>query len=215
MKEPHIMLDIESTDTDFKIDDILSISALEVTFEDGFWRPGKVFNKYLHTDKEPTTNFAKENLSELFERCRKLPYQTTAEVRKELRGFFEWCGRRPPYVYLMGWNVANFDIPFLLEKGYLEPFYRQTINGMEIATGDFHYRTYEQSGSISTAQDVLQIDDRNLLVEMAIAAYPELVLPAGKQHESLFDCYKQLRIQNGIIRLLRQAKRETHKVGDK
>jgi hypothetical protein len=106
----------------------------------------------------------------------------------------------------MGWNVTMLDIPFMLEKGYLRPFYRQTVEGMEISTGDFHYRVYEQSGSISLAQCVLGVENRNDLVARAQVDYPEIALPEdGKDHDALYDCYRQLKVENGLIRLLRQS----------
>jgi hypothetical protein len=205
MREKHFMLDIEATDTDFKHDDILEIAILEAKFRDGFWHPGHQYHRYLHTDKEPETLFAKENMSALFAKCHDIPYASSEEVREDLLHYFKDCGARPPYVYLMGWNVSTFDIPFLFEQIYLEPFYRQTIGGIETVSGDIHYRTYEQSGSISVAQCVFEEEERNELIGVAFDAYPELAMPAGKEHEALYDCYKQMRIENGLIRLLREG----------
>jgi len=210
MREKHFMCDIETTDTIPKHGDILQIAFLETDFVDGFWRPGRHLNKLLHTDMEPETQFAKDNMAALFAKCQKIPYQTPGEIREEILSFFRECGGRMPYVYLMGWNVTMLDIPFLLEHENLELFYRQTINGMEIATGDFHYRVYEQSGSISLAQCVLFEEGRNELVQRAFEAYPEISMPEGKEHDALYDCYKQLRVENGLIRLLRQGASALH-----
>jgi len=203
MREKHFQCDIEASDTNPKHDDILQIAFLEADFVNGFWQPGKHFNKLLYTDREPETLFAKEHMAPLFARCNQVAHQRSEEIREEVLTFFKDCGVRLPYVYLMGWNVSTFDIPFLLEHEILRPFYRQTIDGMEVATGDFHYRVYEQAGSISLAQCVLGIESRNDLVQMAFDAYPEIALPPGRDHDALYDCYKQLRIENGLIRLVR------------
>jgi len=205
MREVHWQLDIETTDTDPKIDDILQIALVECRYRDGFWQPGRFFNKFLHTDKDPATQFAKDHMADLFKKCQKVPYEEPESVRGEILGFLRECGVRTPYVYIMGWNVSALDIPFMVEKGYLRPFYRQTIEGMDIATGDFHYRVYEQSGSISLAQCVLGIENRNDLVARAQVDYHEIALPTdGKDHDALYDCYRQLKVENGLIRLIRQ-----------
>jgi hypothetical protein len=206
MREKHFVLDIEAVNTDKKRDDILQIALLEADFIDGFWKPGKFYNRFLHTSCQPESQFAKENMVELFKLCNSVAPNTAEEIRQEMLAFFKECKVRPPYVYFMGWNATMMDIPFLEEQQYLRPFYRETVNGVDIPTGDYHYRVYEQSGSISLAMCVLGMENRNELVNLAFESYPEIEMPPGKPHDALYDCYQQLRIENGLIRLVRDKR---------
>lgn len=197
------MGDIECEDTIVGESDILQIAFLELVRNDGgYWIPGKHFNKLIHTGKKPKTQFAKEHLHELFEKCREAPQQTVEEVRQEILAYFRSCGAGSPYVYLTGWNITMLDIPMLTHYGYLKPFYRQTINGVDVAHGDFHYRVDEIAGRISQMMDILNMRDRNELIELADHNCPfPIVLPEGTAHDALYDCYKQTRVMNGLIRL--------------
>lgn len=204
MREKHFVLDIEAVNTDKRRDDILQIAFLEVSFKNGYWQPGRTYNRFLRSEAQPESQFAKENMVDLFKLCNSLEPYLVADVRQEILTYFRECGARPPYIYLMGWNATMMDIPFIEEQGFLRPFYRETINGIDTPTGDYHYRVYEQSGSIGLAQCLLGIQERNELVSTAFDAYPEIIMPPGKQHDALFDCYQQIRIENGLIRIIRK-----------
>src|SRR5690606_39907279 len=96
--------------------------------------------------------------------------------------------------------------PFLVAKGCLHPSkYETGPDGKDVRVGDFHYRIYELGGAVSLAQNVLGYSDRQALTEAAREAYPELELPEGKEHDAIYDCYRQLRMLNGLIRMTRPA----------
>jgi hypothetical protein len=203
MRERHFVVDIEAVNVNEKVDDILQIALLETNFHNGFWHPGKTYNRFLFSDAQPESQFAKEHMVELFKHCNGLEPYLVEDVRQEMLTFFRNCGARPPYVYLLGWNATMMDIPFLKYQEFLRPFYREIIGGIDVPTGDYHYRVYEQSGSLSFAQCVLNMPDRNDLINLAYDSYPEIQMPPGKDHDALYDCYKQLRMENGLIRLVR------------
>jgi hypothetical protein len=102
---------------------------------------------------------------------------------------------------MMGLNATTFDIPYLTHKGYLQKPVPDQNNKL---SGDYHYRIYELKGAYNVAKDVLKVDDQTLFA-MAEDACPEITLPPGGKHEALYDCYKQLKVLNGVIRLLRNS----------
>ena len=203
----HFMVDIETTGTNLRKDDILQIGILELEFLMGSWRPGKSFEMDLYTNRQPESQFAKEHQAELYERCRKVAFLPACSVRAHLLHFLQTCGVTGPDIYFMGWNAAGFDLPFLAAHAYLEPHrYEQDINGKDVPAGDFHYRIYELQGAISLAENVLGYNDRKGLIKdaeehgrlsMLSSTFP------GKQHDALFDCYRQTQILNGLITLLK------------
>lgn len=203
--EKHFMLDIESTGVDPKKDDLLQIGVLEVTFDGDRWNAGRSFELIQHSDKKPESEFAKTHMAKLYEICNRAPSWTAENMRWMLLDFFRNCGVNPPDVYLMGWNASNFDIPFLIEKGVLQPsYYEIGPDGKDIRKGDFHYRIYELGGALSLISNKFPEIDRKALVETAKGKDNMTLLPAGKEHDALFDCYSQLKILNGLIELSRQ-----------
>ena len=200
------MLDLETTDTIIETSDILQIAILELRRNDGgYWIPGRHYNTFLRTEQEPKTQFAKETMSALFEKCRAIPHRPAEDIRQEIIAFFKRCGVATPYVYLAGWNLTMLDIPMLVHKKILVPFYRQNVDGKDVAYGDFHYRIDEMSGRISQMVDVLNAKDRSELIDRAEWNCPiPIALPEGGPHDALWDCYNQTRKLNGLIRLGRR-----------
>lgn len=203
--EKHFMIDIETTGVDQKNDVILQVGILECDFNpiDGYWKPGRSLEFIQYTDREPQTPFAMAHQKELYEKCRKAnKFYDARKGRKEITDFFASCGALAPNVFLMGWNASNFDVPFLVNAGWLMPSRYETVNGTEIMVGDFHYRIYELGGAINFAADVKRWT-RSDMIEAALAVPSEFDLPEGKEHDALFDCYKQLKILNGLLFRLR------------
>lgn len=184
----HFMLDIETTGLDPSAHDILEIGLLECTrTEDGTYEPGRAYSRILHTSQKPTDEWIKVNHKDLLRESMKCPIIEIAKVRAEILAFFKECGEawRPS---IMGLNVHSLDLPFLFQKNILQK-------------SDIHYRTYELRGSFYFAGDVLGEDDATLF-KLANDLAPEIV-PVGKPHRALYDCYNQLKTLNGMIRLTR------------
>lgn len=201
--EKHFMIDIETTGIDPTKEDLLQVGALEVDFKDGYWQPGRSIEIMLHSGAQPTTAFAKKHMAALYARCNQAPFIANAEVRDQLLAFFRECGSNPPDVYLMGWNASNFDVPFLThDRVLVQSTYQQNADGTETRVGDFHYRIYELGGAVSLAQNALGFGmDRAGLLSHARDIAPFTHLPEGKEHDALYDCYSQLRLLNGLIKL--------------
>lgn len=205
--KPHFMLDIETTGIDPNKEDLLQIGVLALSYEDGFWRPGKILQIEQGCERQPESEFAKIHMKDLYARCNDLPFQSPSALRAQVTSFFKESGASGVKdTFLMGWNASNFDAPFLVNKGVLVPStYETGPDGKDIMVGDFHYQIYEMGGAISLAMNVLGRSDRKEFIEAAYAAYPEIEMPAGKQHDALYDCYRQTRTLNGLIRLVRNS----------
>lgn len=194
----HFMLDIETMGTDFESDDIIQIGMLEVTPVNGLYQPGRSYCRTLHTSQKPKNDFIRNTHKELLSVSIKCPIIETAKVRTEILGFFKDCGVNEPAL-IMGLNASMFDVPFMVKKGFFRPP-SQDVNNKLVS--DYHYRIYELKGAYNLAQDVLGLDSKTLF-ERAAEMCPEII-PIGRPHEALYDCYNQLKTLNGIIRLLRQ-----------
>ena len=204
MIRPHFMIDIETTGLEPNNDEIMQIAIIQVRRrEDGFWYGGGytdsfisghvIFNLYQrikHTTY-PSDEFAEEHMVAMYDKCRALTNEISpVEVRGKILEFFRMCGTEFP-APLMGWNLGVLDIPFLTAKEYL-------------LKGDFHHRLYDIRSACKFQADLTGLDEK-VMREVAYTAYPELEMPfdIGK-HDALHDCYRQIRILNGLIRLAKR-----------
>lgn len=213
-REKHYMIDIETTGVDQKTDDILEIGIVEietgftVAANGTFWHPtGRVFHEVLYSDRKPESEFAKKHMKALYDRCNNTPGKHFLQLANEIRCFvhnlpsidLENIDLEPKY--FMGWNASNFDMPFMFLKGLLIPSYYQQVNGKDKLLGDAHYRVYEQTGSVQLIADMTGLD-RKTIEALAMDLNPTgLKLPDGKEHDAIYDCYKQIIMQNGLIKI--------------
>lgn len=211
------MVDIETTGVRRgKKDKILQIGALEIMKSAaGFWFPVREFEEILHYPGQPETEFAKNHMAALYERCNKAPvgfdeYFVGCEFRdwlheKEIRKEIPKTVKQ-----FMGWNASNFDLEFLFDFEILERshYVLNPETGKEELKGDAHYRVYEQTGAIELLKDVTGFS-RELVLKMAEEVNPVPVeLPKGKEHDALYDCFKQVNMMNGLIALGRKGWRK-------
>jgi hypothetical protein len=202
--ERHFMIDIEATGIDPTCEDMLAIGLLEATFDGNFWQPGRSKEWIVHTDRQPESSFAKEHMVELFKRCNAAPEITRTRLRWEVLEFLRANGDTtgPEDTYFMGWNASNFDLPFLCFKEILvKNRYEPGPDGKDRMVGDFHYRVYEIGGAVSVIQDARRENDRGKLLAEARRVAPGMKFPPGKEHDALYDCYRQLHLLNGLIEL--------------
>lgn len=206
MSEPQkiFMVDIETTGVDFIRDDILQIAILALEQnKNGYWEPDALFEKHLKTDKLPKDPFALTYMGPLYAKSREIPdFEFPHAVRGEIKG---WLAQQGAFNMAIpcGHNAAAFDLPFLFGKGYAKP---PAYDSNNVPSGDFHYRVYELNGSINILSDILRVD-RKVVLQTALERgehspylpkMPEL-LPGRREHDAVFDCYKQTKILNGLI----------------
>lgn len=201
------MVDIEATGIDWHKEDLLQLAVLEVDydFKSGWWVPGKYFQTLQFTNRQPTSEFAKEHLAALYQLCNHTQPILPETLRSQLLNFFRSCGTKGVEdTFLMGWNASNFDIPFLVHKGVLVPSsYVTGPDGKDRQEGDFHYRIYEIGGAIQFAIDVtgggIQREELLKLAREGGSQYRKEAHVPQKDHDALFDCYDQLDLVNGLI----------------
>lgn len=182
------MLDIETMGLDPVVDDVIEIGILEVNEVNGYYQPGRTYNRVLFTSQKPKDTWIANTHKELLEISRRTPMVDTSTVRKEILAFFKECGvSKTPE--LMGLNLMSLDVPFLIAKGILKE------------RGDYHYRICELRGSYVFAASALKLN-LDTLFKKAQDAYPEIQYD-NKAHRALPDCYNQLKTLNGMLRLVR------------
>lgn len=210
-REKHYMIDIETTGVDQKTDDILEIGMVEIEMKDKYWHStGRHFRMVLHSKRQPESEFAKKHMKALYKICNETPESANLELAADLVRTFVHDGMYGSHMepkFFMGWNASNFDMPFMISKGLLTPsFYeKDPETGKEKLYGDAHYRIYEQTGSVQVLSDMTGLDRKTLEVLANDLNPTGIELPEGKSHDALYDCYKQIIMQNGLIKIGRMG----------
>jgi DNA polymerase III epsilon subunit-like protein len=200
------MVDLEATGVAIGHDRVLEIGVVECVKHDGYWTPGLTYRRALHYSGQPRSQFAREHMAALYAECNVTPEIEPGLVRQDLVEFFKSCGQVGHGVILGGWNASNFDVPMLNAAGYLlAPGYVTDADGVDHQVGDHHYRIYEIGGAISVVEDALAFDRGELIKRAETLGRMRTSVPAGKDHDALYDCYKQLAILNGLIELARRG----------
>lgn len=209
-REPHYMIDIETTGVNQETDDILEIAMVRIEFGGDYWhRTGDQFSMRLHSKRQPESDFAKKHMKDLYAACNALPetenLEKAADVVRQFIHNGPWGTHMEPK-FFMGWNASNFDMPFMFKKGLLTPsFYAEGYDGKEKLYGDAHYRIYEQTGSVQVLCDITGLDRKSIEVVAMDLNPTSIELPKGKEHDALYDCYKQIIMQNGLIKIARMG----------
>lgn len=209
------MLDIETTGLDKKNDDVLEVAILNCKWDGEYYVPGEKLDLFLPNARTPANDFAKDKMPWLYAHCNDLYAEgarvAPVEAREAIRDFFESCeapNRRDRTV--VGWNVVNFDLQFLVGKGILNEW-------------DYHYRTYEMSGLILAMMDGLKVPDtaenrekvieftkeedpRNILTPSHSSLPQGLrILPKELYHWGMYDCYEQTKALNGSLYIMKKG----------
>ena len=169
---------------------------LEMNLEGKYYVPGADLNIFQHTERVPTSDFDKDNMIWLFEKCKETNNIPATDVREFITAFFDTCGVEQPF--LCGWNAAQFDLPFMVEKGYLNPPDRDAANKV---IGDYHYRIFDIQTCADLASTLLD-KPKVMILEEAPHTGPYMDTPPRQRHDGLSDCYNQLAVLNGIIHML-------------
>lgn len=207
------MIDIESTGVDIKKDSVLQIAIVEMNkIGNGTYRSGRFYETVLPYSGEPISKFAKENMAGIYIQANRLFNQRgnipPEVVRGDIKAFLKSCDAEDKPVFC-GWNVSNFDLAMLVQKGFLKAPGYLTINDSDTPVGDFDYRVYEMGGIVHFLVDVLNIDKKELLTKAEeIGRYfdPSVVnirVKDRSRHDALFDCVRQISILNGLLYKMR------------
>jgi len=218
--ECRFMLDIETTGIQKELHDLLQIGILEIRWNEkfGLWVPGRTFEFTQHSSRQPESAFAKKHMVELYEKSNNADWISRSEVRKNIRSFFQSCGvgSQPYYrekVIISGWNVSDFDLPFLCYHGYLEAPGYVVKNGKDEEVGDYNYRIDEISGAIYFVAEQYGFDRDKLvkyIQDKIENGQDYFEMPEGKEHDALYDCYKQAKFKNVLLSFCRELKDGLH-----
>ena len=196
------MLDIETTGIDPTSNTVLQIAIIEMKFtQSGYWEKGKEFNFFQHVDTEPESEFAKKHMKKLYEYCQQQPLVPAKEIRQAILDFFQSCQVEPPNIFIAGWNVGIFDLPFLTYHNCIKIAHYSRSGKME---GDCHYRTYEISGTLQFVANLYGETEVNPFLKKAEKLFP--ASSKGNRHDALYDCNRQIDILNGLIKLVKDRK---------
>lgn len=203
--QPCFMIDIETTSADKSKAQVLEIGIVACSWsKQGILLPKKKdpdYHTYLHYAGDPETNFAKEHQVELYALCNKTEPKDHELIREGILTFFKNHHAQTP-VTVLGLNAASFDMPILSKHGILkESVWVDNEEGQDLV-GDYHYRVEDITGARMMAMRVTGMN-YGPLTNAAMALCPEIKLPEGKAHDALYDCYRQIVMYNGLIRLVR------------
>lgn len=226
IKYPDIqyMVDIETTGTGDD-DKIIQIALVPVMEKNGyltpFWSSKRknilFFNFYQHVDHEPKTEWAKKHQADLYKKCMNTVPSAPEKVREMILGFFKEAyntaysilnnfddSQKAPIAKMIGKNASSFDLPRLSKEGYLQRMWQEEgPDGKQIEMGDYHYRVEELTGYILGMCRATGLDQKTI-EKTALAIYPEVELPKDLElHDGLYDCFMQIRLYNGLIRMQR------------
>lgn len=194
------MIDIESTGVDLWRDEVLEIGIVEMLpTDDGLWAAGREFHTFVHSNRAPITEFARAHMVEVYRKANLTPKRKSDDIRQDIVNFLKDCGRVGHGVFFCGWNASNFDLPMLHQQDLLEAPGYETVDGVDKQVGDHHYRIYEMGGAVQYVSDMKNMPRANVQV-LATELGGETGV-TGKDHDALYDCHKQIRLLNGLIKL--------------
>lgn len=204
-----VMLDLETTGTDPKTTEILEIGAVLVELHEGVMTPKQNFHVYIQTDTKanPENPFVMKFQKNLYDHCNNLPKTENLEkAKKEFKNFLDesFPNQNPSKLDTLpqftGQNFSVFDSQYLLHNGLLQA---STHNEKNEIKASYNYRSLEiQSYSIVLAQ-ALGYKSATDFMNYAASLDTETELPEGNSHTALYDCYKQIKSFNGLMKILK------------
>lgn len=197
----YIHIDVETTGTDLRSDDILQIGLVQVTFDGSRYQTGLQLEIFVPTKRLPTSAFDKEHLLPIYDKCRSIQEPSPAEIRSQILNFFRLCGETTRPI-LMGWNLGGLDIPLMVRHGFLVPPRKvPVVGGRDVDSGDYHHRSYDIQSVFQFAENYLGISSSELFdrVDAKIMAHGNL-----PRHNAIADCIRQTLRLNGVLELVSQ-----------
>jgi oligoribonuclease (3'-5' exoribonuclease) len=201
------MLDIETSGLDKEKDDILELTFVHMTKDDkGLYKPGEELTLTFPSEKTPSEWAAKHPAQvDLHKRSNalwdsmqpeeKTPQFTSHHARQMTLEFFKKCGYEGKRPMVCGLNVGNFDLDFLIRKGFIEE-------------KDYGYRLYDLTSVVEHWADVMGFPSEqrtSFIDELQVEGATRTSLPEGSAHGSRWDCHRQIQMLNGSLILARHA----------
>lgn len=196
------MLDIETTGLDIVRDQVLEIGIVHVVKKDRFWMPKEELCLTIYSDQVPQTDFARKYQEKLYKKANRSKLKKPGTIREKILEFFKKNSKKDQLPVIMGKNAGGFDIPFLVQNGYLvkEKKYYGKKKDVLYTKSDISHRVYDISSLIYYIQDMNKGISRKEVIELAIRRYPLPKKIEKMEHNAIYDCYEQLSILNGLLR---------------
>lgn len=184
LPEDLVMLDGEFTNVNPKRDHLLQVAMLKLKLKDGqYMEVDEPLVLHMEYKGEPTSDFHKEHLAHIFEKCNDSNLQP-GEAKQQI---CKWLGELKGKVQPTG-DCVHKDMAFLSEKGLIDDS-DIGADGTPIP-GTFHYENFEMHPLKTLARhkqgakkDVAGVDKEN-------------------EHDALVDCRNQLLELNDAIKVL-------------
>ena len=177
-----LMLDCEMTGLDPRADDVIQLACIKLTLVNGQYVPSEEFNEFVHTDKQPETEFAKTHMMEVYEQAN-ASTMDYAGLRSKLEtflgddvGLLSPCG-----------DCVPTDVMFLYMKDVIS---LSKFNGDTPVAGTLHYEYFDANSIklVARHKEGYKFDK-------------ELPLLPGA-HDALIDCKNQTMELNAILKVL-------------
>lgn len=178
-----VMVDCEMTGLDPAVDDVIQLSCLKLELEGIQYKAVDEFNIYIHTDKQPESDFAKKYLIDIYRKANSSTI-TYPDAKELLHGWLsdEWLNQASPTG-----DCVPTDILFLYVKGVIN---LGRYEGDTPVPGTFHYEYFEAN-------------PLKLLARTKAGFKFDKQLPRiPGDHDAMVDCKNQLTELNGIIEVL-------------
>lgn len=175
-----VMIDCEMTGLNVAKDDVIQIAALKLRREgNAYIAHGAPFNVFLHTDLQPTSEFARTHMAEVYRKANEATttYPEAADALKAWLG--DWWSRVTP----VG-DCVPTDIMFLAAKGVITTSYYEQDTPIP---GTFFYEYFDMNAIKLVARS-----------KVGFKFDKELKMLPGA-HDALIDCYNQLTELNAIL----------------
>jgi oligoribonuclease (3'-5' exoribonuclease) len=178
-----VMVDCEMTGLNMAKDDIIQLAALKLMLKNGqYVQVGQEFNQFVHTDKEPESQFARQYMVEIYRKAQqsKLNYQDLGSLFKVWLG--DWLGKVSP-----AGDCVPTDIMFLVNKGVITTSYYE---GDEPVEGTFFYEFFDMNALKAAARTKVG------------SKFDKQLKRLPGDHDALIDCKNQTMELNAFLKVL-------------
>lgn len=177
-----VMLDCEMTGLDPKADDLIQVAALKLELVGRVYAVVDQFNIFVHTDKQPDSDFARTHMTEVYKQANESTEDYTTVAQK----FDSWLGDWRGLVSPCG-DCVPTDVLFMYTKGIVK---LAGYDGDVPRLGTFHYEFFEMNSLKLVAR-----------AKMGRKFDKDLPTIPGA-HDALVDCKNQLTELNAILNVL-------------
>jgi DNA polymerase III epsilon subunit-like protein len=183
------MIDTETTGPIFKKDKLLEIGIVkfQLDMKSNALIPVSQYHTFIHTNKQPKSDFAKKYQTELYSACNKTKKRSHSKIRKEILDFL---GQNPK---LIGRNLY-FDMFFLKEE--------KLINSTQIENNafinEYDYNLIELNSFIEIEKMKINISEAEAIKNLE-ELDSHIKLESNQEHNAIYDCLRQAKIFNGFL----------------